>query len=469
MQVRIEDVSPVEKKLIVEVPWETVSARLGDAYRELGKGVQLKGFRKGKVPRSVLEQMYAPRVNLDVANELVRESFFTAANEHKLAAVSEPRVEKFSQVKKGEPFSFEAIVEVRGEVVPQDYEGLPIERRKLDVKDEAVEQALLQLQREHTELKPIEGRTETRAGDVLALEINGTIGEHEVKQPRFGLDLDDKEREPLPGLAAAMTGVPLDTKGKEIELDVPDDWRDEGLRGRKAKITVSIVDAREKDVPALDDEFAKDTGKGDTLADVRAALRADLEAREGEVIKGEARQAALKQLVKRNQITVAPALIERGIEIQFNRLRAMLGMQPPKRGERLHVPPELKDKLRPAATDEVRGQLVLEAIADKENVAVTDAELDAHLAPTARARNIPVARLRAEWAKDGRLDNATWQLRTQKVLDSLVARASITEVEKLSEPVGDDLGLGDVGEAAAEAVAHGDPGHVHGPDCDHDH
>jgi trigger factor len=88
MQVKVEDVSPVEKKLIVEIPWETVSTRLGDAYRELGKGVQLKGFRKGHVPRSVLEQMYGPRVHAEVAYQLVRESIYTATAEHMIAAVA---------------------------------------------------------------------------------------------------------------------------------------------------------------------------------------------------------------------------------------------------------------------------------------------------------------------------------------------------------------------------------------------
>src|ERR1041384_5818933 len=92
MQVRIEDVSPVEKKLFVEIPWATVSEKLGDAYRELGKGVALKGFRKGKVPRPVLEQVYGQRVHAEVAYQLVRESFFRASEEHSLAAVAEPRV-----------------------------------------------------------------------------------------------------------------------------------------------------------------------------------------------------------------------------------------------------------------------------------------------------------------------------------------------------------------------------------------
>ncbi|MGH9886425.1 MAG: trigger factor family protein, partial [bacterium] len=108
MQVRIEDVSPVEKKMFVEVPWETVSQKLGDAYRELGKGVALKGFRKGKVPRPVLEQVYGPRINAEVATQLVRESFFRASEQHKLAPVAEPRVEEAAPIKKGQPFTFAA-------------------------------------------------------------------------------------------------------------------------------------------------------------------------------------------------------------------------------------------------------------------------------------------------------------------------------------------------------------------------
>ena len=103
MQVRIEDVSAVEKKLIVEVPWETVSTKLAAAYRELSKGVQLKGFRKGKVPRSVLQQMFGRRVNAEVATELVRESFINATTEHNLQVVSEPVVEEAPVIKKGQP------------------------------------------------------------------------------------------------------------------------------------------------------------------------------------------------------------------------------------------------------------------------------------------------------------------------------------------------------------------------------
>ena len=154
MQVRIEEVSPVEKKMFVEIPWETVSQKLGNAYKELGKGVALKGFRKGKVPRPVLEQVYGHRVNAEVAYELVRESFFRANQEHQLSAVAEPRVEEAAAIKKGQPFTFAAIIEVRGEVTPQDYRALEIEKRRLAIPDQAVDDALAQLRREHTELRP---------------------------------------------------------------------------------------------------------------------------------------------------------------------------------------------------------------------------------------------------------------------------------------------------------------------------
>jgi trigger factor len=464
MQVRIEDVSPVEKKMFVEIPWETVSSKLSDHYRELGKGVALKGFRKGKVPRPVLEQVYGPRVQAEVAYELVRESFFQANQEHHLAAVAEPRVEEAAPIRKGQPFTFAAIIEVRGEVTPVDYTDLPIERRKLNVPETAVDEALAQLRREHTELRPIEGREVTAAGDIVGLSISGTIGEHQINQPQFAVDLDDEEREPLPGLRAALLGLPLDTKDKQIEIQVPEDAKDESIRGRKANLTLTILEARAKEVPALDDEFAKDTGKGDTLDGLKAALRKELEDKEQETIDREAREAVLREVIKKNQIPVASSLVERSVELQYQRLRQMLGMKPDRNNPTAGLTDDLREKMRPAGADEVRGQLVLEAIADKESITVTDEELAKHVEETAKGRNMAPAKLRAEWQRDGRLDNVTYSLRQDKTLKYLVDHAKVTEVEKLTQQGTPLPEGGDPGHAAADQS-----GHVHGPDCDHDH
>lgn len=459
MQVRIEDVSPVEKKMFVEVPWETVSTKLGLAYRELSKDVALKGFRKGKVPRPVLEQVYGPRVNAEVAYQLVRESFFQATSTHKLEAVADPRVEEAAPIKKGQPFTFSAIVEVRGQVDPQGYTGLTIERRRLAVAEDAVNEAVTALQREHTELEPITGREVTAPGDVVAMKIEGTIGEHPINQPQFAVDLDQPDIEPLPGLCQALIGLPLTTADHSIELDVPADHKDENLRGRHASLKVSFLEVRAKSVPALDDEFAKDTGKAETLEGLRAAVRKELEDREQATINREAKEGALRALVKINQIPVASSLVERAVEIQYNRMRQMLGMKPEKNLAGLNE--ELRSKLRPGGADEVRSQLLLEAVGDKEKIELSDAELDAHIAEQAKARNMAPAKLRAEWMREGRMDGARFSLRQDKILDFLVSKAVVTEVDKLTEP--------SPPVPSQSVTAHDEPGHVHGPDCDHDH
>jgi trigger factor len=152
--------------------------------------------------------------------------------------------------------------------------------------------------------------------------------------------------------------------------------------------------------------------------------------------------------------------------MQYQRLRQMLGMKPDRNNPTAGLSDELREKMRPAGADEVRGQLLLEAIADKEGIAVTDEELTAHIEATAKGRNTPAAKLRAEWQRDGRIDNVTYSLRQDKVLKFLVENASITEVEKLTQqgtPVPDG---GDPTTAGAP-VEHGHEGHVHGPDCNH--
>ena len=146
--------------------------------------------------------------------------------------------------------------------------------------------------------------------------------------------------------------------------------------------------------------------------------------------------------------------------MQYQRMCQMLGMKPEKNLAGLNE--ELRSKLRPGGADEVRSQLLLEAVGEREKIDVSDAELETYIAEQARARNTPPAKLRAEWVREGRMDGARFSLRQDKVLDFLVSKAVVTEVDKLSEPAGDSLGA-----PVPTEPAHGDEGHVHGPDCDH--
>jgi trigger factor len=449
MDLRIEDVSPVEKKLIVEVPWATVNTKLTAAFKELGKNVQLKGFRRGKVSRAVLERMFGKRVRAEVAADLVRESFITATTEHSLEAVSEPQIDVADLViKKGQAFAFEAIVEVRGEVKAESYTGMEIHKVEGEVSDQDLEHAISHLQREHTELLPIEDRDTLGEKDICMVKVNGEIGEVELENREMTVDLSDDQHETYPGLVAALIGAPLKAEGHPITITFPEDYGVSDVAGITAELTVDVIDAREQSVPALDDEFAVDTGKAETMDELREVVRGELEARLAEEIKSDLQKNALAELVKRNPIPLASSLIDRAAEHKYRQLQMMLGIDP-KSGD--GPPADIRDRLRDSAADEVRGQLLLEAIADAESIEVTDEELEARIANIAEIQNAQPARLRAEMERDGRIDNLKFSLRQDKVLDFLIDKAVL--VDPPEEPEGE----GEVTEGeAAESPASGD-------------
>ena len=167
MQITIEDLSPVEKRVEFELPWSDVVPKLEKAYDSLRRGVRLPGFRPGKVPRALLEKMYKRQVEDEVARDLVEHSIGQAIRENQLQPVAPPTVEDL-EIKSGAPFKFTARVEVRSQVTPKDYSGVPLPRRPASVKDEAVTEALEGYRRRLTEFKPVEGRTETGDTDLAA-------------------------------------------------------------------------------------------------------------------------------------------------------------------------------------------------------------------------------------------------------------------------------------------------------------
>lgn len=438
MQVQIEEVSAVEKKLIVEVPWANISGKLAKSYHELAKQVNLKGFRKGKVPRSVLERMFHERVHAEVAGELVRESFMAALSEHKLQAVAEPRVESQIEINKGKPLSFEAIVEVKGEVKVENYKGMELTKRPLKIDEDELEHTLSHLRKDHMDLLPIEGRTELTTDDMVTLSLKGTIGDQEIDRDDINLDLGDDHHEPLPGMHAAVIGLAIDAKDQEIVIEIPEDHQETQVAGKTATFLVSVLDAKYKDLPKLNDDFAKDTGKAETMDELRAGIRKEAEDRQSDQIKGELHQAAIAELVKRNPIAVASSLKERVIQNRFQRLQSMMGIQPGQQGPPLDE--GTRERLSEGAEDEVRGQLLLDALAEVEGLEVSDEAVDARVAELATRGGKTAGRLKAEMSRDGRLENIVYQLKQDKAVELILESAKVEEKEPEPEPKAADSG-----------------------------
>src|SRR5262245_48838305 len=174
MQITIEDISPVEKRVEFEVPWADVAPKLDKAYGALRKGVRMPGFRPGKVPRALLEKMYRQQVEEEVARDLIEHSLGQAIQENQIQPVAPPTVDNL-ELKSGSPFKFSARVEVRSQVVPKDYGGIALARRPQKVTDEEIAEALEGYRRRFTEYKPVEGRTETARTDVVLVEVRGRV------------------------------------------------------------------------------------------------------------------------------------------------------------------------------------------------------------------------------------------------------------------------------------------------------
>jgi trigger factor len=435
MQVTISELSPVEKKVAVEIPWPYVAQKLDEAYKDLSRGVALKGFRKGKVPRPMLEKMFGRQVEQEVIKQLVQESFITAAQQHDLQPVAEPVVDD-AQLHKGQSFHYSARVEVRSQVEPKDYDKVELTQRQAAVSDDDVTRALERKRQELTEFKVIEGREALASSDVVVMDVSGTIGERKFEKEAMMVDLGDTAREPLPGLAAALVGLPVKADKHEVTFVLPTRSPEDAgeakdvpveLSGAQAALRITIKEAREKQMPALDDEFAKDTGEAETLAELREKTRAKLLVEDEKAAREEVKKDLVKELLKRNPFVVAPALVERQLDVALQRARLQMAMRGIDYRSVSLDEQRLRDDMRESANDEVRAAFLIDAIADKEKVEASDADLEKRLAEMAQSRDKSVPRLKAELQKEGRLDALKHQLREEKTLDLLLSRANITE------------------------------------------
>lgn len=443
MQVDAEKVSDIERKLDVEIPWDEVKSRLDEAYGELRKGVSIKGFRKGKVPRKMLRQLFGKHVVKEVAQRLIQESIPRALEKSEISPVSEPQVEE-QGITEGEAFRYTASMQVLPEVVAKDYEGVDVKVVKPRISDEAVEMALMQKQREHTDYRLVEGR-ETRQGDVLLVDVMGKVGDRPLDLERKMVELADPPVEPLPGLAAELTGIAPETEELDVELEVPQP----GSEGapEPARLLVTIHEINEKIVPALDDDFAQDTGEAETLDELKTQLRKKVEQEAEQEARDQAKQTMMDTILERNEVPVVPALVDRHLDRRLQLQKVLMGIDPSQVAGLDEQ--AIKEEMRAEATSSVQKALLLKSIGEQEKVEVTDADVEKKLSEIAAQRGQNMARVRSEYEKDGLLQSLRDRIQEDKTLDLLMSKANIIMEESSDEAEAD----GNLEEAAPAAAS----------------
>jgi trigger factor len=424
-QSRVEDLSPVVKKVSVELGPDRVKDALDQAYSGLSRTVKLKGYRAGHVPRRLVERYFGDDVKKDVAQKLVAGSIHEALEEHKLEPVAPPRVEN-GDVTPGEPFKYVATVEVRPRVEPKDYLGLGAPKVDVQITGEAVEARLEEMRRDQAMFVPVEGRDVVELGDYAVAEYEGFIDGAPIR----GGKRDNVLLEVIPGSllenkAEHLVGARVG-ETRELAVGFPQDYAVADLRGKEGRFQVKVKGLKKREVPALDDQFAQDLGgEAKTLAELREKVREEMTAHEKDRKQSDQREALLSALVEKNPIEAPPALVERNVD---SMLQGMLegfhrrGLDVRQLG--LNVD-RLRDDLRARAALEVKGYLLLEAIADKEAIEASEEDLEKHYEKLAGELKQPVEKLRQAFRRQDSAGSLKARLRQDKALAFLLEKANL--------------------------------------------
>ena len=421
MKVEIEQLGPVRKKMSVALPPELVDREVEKAYLKLQQEIRLKGFRPGKAPRALLQRYFKAQVEEDVISALVQDSYPRALDENKMLPVSQPVIEK-GVLEKGKEFSYTASFEIKPVLDVQGYQGLQLEKEKLSITEQDIEQQLKNLQDNHATLKAVEGR-EARAGDCVVIDYEGMI----EGKPFAGSSLKDHllEIAPesfLPGFSEQLTGMKAGQE-RAFALAVPEGFARDDLAGKTIDFKVQLREIKEKILPALDDEFARDLGAYADLADLKEKIRASLTAQRQQQIEAGLREKIAGILMEKNAVEMPPAMIEQQIRNMIVSMQQRLYSQGVNFENFPYSIEKLSEIYREPAEKQVRTSLLLEAIAGKENITVSEEDLENRYREIAQSLNQDPAAVR----KSIEPELIKAQLLEEKAIDFIIAAATVTE------------------------------------------
>lgn len=423
MKVQVEELSPIERKLSIEVENQQVKGELERAYTTLGRQVKIPGFRPGKVPRRILEQRFREQVEDDVVQSLVQRAYFQAIREHNVEAVSQPQITNPSKIQPEAPFSFEARVEVRPKVEPKDYEGLELKREDVTVGDDKVNEQIERMRQTMGRLDPVTDRDVAQKGDWAQISFTAAVDGKEFPGSKAeDITVEITEGELIRGNIAQLEGVKVG-ETRDVDFTFPDDYQVEEVRNKTATFKIHLKGLKKQVTPELNDDFAKEVQGGTTLEELRQKVRSQLERSLKSSAAQKEREELIQKLVEKNPFDVPKAMIDRATDSMLRgALRTMQerGVDP----RYLNFDFEnLRQEMRPRAEAEVKGTLLLEAIALKHDLKANDEDLEKKLEEFANEANIALSQVRKQFKDPEAQEALGMRIREEKAIEFLKSKA----------------------------------------------
>jgi trigger factor len=388
----LEDVSSVKKVLKVEISATETSSRFQSVAEEYRRHARVPGFRPGKAPLGLIKRRYAADIRSDVVGKLVPESFQEALKERKISILGEPRLEKV-EAAEGQPLVYEAHFEVRPEIELPEYRGLEIEVSERKVTDEDVSEQLEKLREQQATLVSIEDRP-IEIGDVAIVDLKGEYAdEAEGKPAGTAIEQEDvmvrvENEGTHPTFRENLIGMNIGEE-KTFDVEYEEDYPEEKLAGRKVRFAVHVTDIKTRELPELNDEFAKDLGNFESLDDIRGRIQQDLEHSREHERDAEIRGALHEKLLENVSFEVPSVLVRNRLREKLENVArevAARGVDPARANINWK---ELRGEMEPEAEKEVRIGLILDRIAEVEGLGISDDEFEQEIDQMAGRLNQP--------------------------------------------------------------------------------
>ncbi|MGO9646862.1 MAG: trigger factor, partial [Terriglobales bacterium] len=407
----------------MEVPAAEVARQTDTLIQKYQKLARIPGFRRGHVPASVIKQRFSEDIKSEVVDALVPRFFRKEADKQGLIPVSQPRVSDL-HIHDGEPLRFKATFEVMPEIKVEGYKELRADKPAVSVTDEEVEEALKGIQEQRATFTPIEGRV-LADGDFAQVSLDGKPKAGDGK-PKDGegkpVHMDDilveiAGKTTMPEFTENLRGA---SAGDERTFDVlyPADFSDQRLAGKTLTYTVKVQGIKQKSLPEMNDAFAKELGEFANLEEVRKKLREGMEAERKQAAERESKEKLVTELIKRNDLEMPEALVERQIDLRLERgLRALAAQGMKSEDVKKMDLNRLRAGQRDQAVQELKAAMLLEKIADQEKIEVGDEEINREVEALAEQSKQPVESIRARLTQEGVLDRIRNRIRNEKTLD----------------------------------------------------
>lgn len=433
MSVTVEKLEKNMAKLTIEVSADELEKAIQAAYLKQKNRINIPGFRKGKAPRAMIEKMYGAGIFYeDAANALIPNAYSKALDECEETIVSQPSIDVI-QLEKGKPFIFTAEVALKPEVTLGEYKGLEVPKSELEVTEEEIAGELRKEQESNSRTIDVDDRA-VADGDKVTLDFEGFV-DGEAFDGGKGTDypLTIGSGAFIPGFEEQLVGAEI---GKETEVNVtfPENYQAENLAGKPAVFKCTVKKIEVKELPELDDDFAKDVSEFDTLEEYKADIKKNLEEKKADAAKRAKEDAAVDAAIEKASMEIPDAMIDTQVSQMIEDFARRIQSQGLTMEQYMQftgmTPAALQEQMKPQALKRIQSRLVLEKIAEVENIQISDEKLDEEIAQMAEMYKMEVEKLK-EVLGDAEKEQMKKDLAVQEAV-TLIAEAAV-EVEKTEE------------------------------------